>query len=65
MLGKLQRNLERKKDGRLPVKFRFDVKVVELRMIPESIDICRVVWSRGAKVLMTDISQVEDGNAES
>lgn len=62
MLKKLQRNLERKKDGKTPVKFRFDVQIKELRGVPGNVDHCRVVWSRGAKVQMTDLALVTEGN---
>lgn len=64
MFKKLQRNLERKKEGKTPIKFRFDVQVKELQGVPASVDECRVVWSRGAKVQMTDLAHAHEGNGQ-
>ena len=61
MFKKLQRQLERKREGRHPLKFRFDVKVLSVVGIPKALRQCRVVWSRGAKVQITPPAEAKDG----
>ncbi|GMH35754.1 hypothetical protein BSKO_03622 [Bryopsis sp. KO-2023] len=64
MFKKIQRNIERKRDGKVPIKFRFEITIHELTGIPPKVDLCRVVWARGAKIQMTNAAQVHDGAAK-
>ncbi|CAD7694989.1 unnamed protein product [Ostreobium quekettii] len=65
MFKKISRHLERKREGKVPVKFRFDVRCLDLRGVPsKSVKQCRVVWSRGPKVQMTKLSMVASGVAK-
>lgn len=59
MLGRISRGLAHKKAGR--VKYRFDVVVEKLDNLPGPVKKCRVVWSRGPKLQMTDIKDVHKG----
>ncbi|GMH42813.1 hypothetical protein BSKO_10732 [Bryopsis sp. KO-2023] len=64
MFKKLQRQIERKRDGKIPLKFRFDVRVVGVSDLPVTVDKCRVVWARGPKVQMTRVRGAKDGAAQ-
>lgn len=64
MFKKLQRQIERKRDGKVPLKFRFDVRVVGVAGMPVTVDKCRVVWARGPKVQMTQVRGAKDGAAD-
>ena len=43
------------------VKYKFDVLVVQLEGVPTAVKKCRVVWSRSAKVQMTEIKEARNG----
>jgi hypothetical protein len=59
MLARISRGLAHQKAGR--VKYRFDVVVEKLDNLPGPVKKCRVVWSRGPKLQMTDIKDVQKG----
>jgi len=61
MLGRLSRGLGHKSGGRKGVKYRFDVVVEKLDNLPSPVKKCRVVWSRGPKLQMTDTKDVNKG----
>jgi hypothetical protein len=61
MFKKLSRGLAHKSGGKTPLKFRFDVQVVQLENLPSAVKNCRVVWSRGAKVQMTEFKNTLNG----
>lgn len=61
MLGKISRGLGHKSGGKQSTKYRFDVVVEKLDNLPSAIKKCRVVWSRGPKLQMTDIKDVSKG----
>lgn len=56
MLKKLSRKIERRREGSVPIKFRFDVECRDLTGLPPAVKQCRVVWSRGPKVQMTNLA---------
>jgi hypothetical protein len=43
------------------LKFRFDVQVDKLENLPAAVKKCRVVWSRGSKLQMTELRDVRGG----
>lgn len=59
MLGRISRGL--KSGGKQGVKYRFDVVVEKLDNLPGPVKRCRVVWSRGPKLQMTEIKDVNKG----
>lgn len=61
MLGRLSRGLGHKSGAKKGVKYRFDVFVEKLDNLPAPVKKCRVVWSRGPKLQMTDIKEVTKG----
>eukprot|EP00775_Hariotina_reticulata_P010260 gene10260-10419_t len=61
---KITRGLGHKASGKQALKYRFDVFVDKLDNLPGPVKRCRVVWSRGPKVQMTDIKEVTRGAAE-
>lgn len=63
MLKKFSRSFERKRDGKTPVKFRFDVHVVKVTGAFASNAALRVLWTRGSKVQMTQGVAVQSGAA--
>lgn len=62
MFKKIHRQLERKREGRVPLKFRFDVQIVQITNLPPAVNKCRVVWARGPKVQMTRVETAAKGN---
>lgn len=64
MFKKLGRGLAHKSGGKTPLKFRFDVQVVQLENLPSPIKNCRVVWSRGAKMQITDFKNALNGKTD-
>lgn len=60
MLGRISRGLGHK-TGKKGVKYRFDVVVEKLDNLPSPVKKCRVVWSRGPKLQMTEIRDVNKG----
>jgi hypothetical protein len=63
MFGKLTRGISHKSSSKQKLKFRFDVHVEKLDNLPAPVKKCRVVWSRGPKLQMTDIKDVKNGAA--
>lgn len=61
MFTKLSRGLAHKSGGKQRLKYRFDVFVDKLDNLPAPVKRCRVVWSRGPKVQMTDVQDVAKG----
>lgn len=61
MFKKIHRQLERKREGRVPLKFRFDVQIVQVSNLPPAVNECRVVWSRGPKIQMTRVEPAVEG----
>jgi hypothetical protein len=61
MLGRLSRGLGHKSGQRRGAKYRFDVLVDKLDNLPAPVKRCRVLWSRGAKVQMTNMKDVTKG----
>lgn len=61
MLAKLTRSLERKREGKTAVKYRFDVHVVKASGTFTGNPSLRVIWTRGSKVQMTDGVKVDAG----
>lgn len=53
MLRKFSRSLERKRDGKVAMKFRFDVQVTKVIGAFLCTEPLRVVWNRGGKVQVT------------
>jgi hypothetical protein len=49
------------KPGRAGLKFRFSVHVDKLENLPAAVKKCRVVWSRGSKLQMTELRDVRGG----
>lgn len=47
--------------GKKAQKFHLNVFVEKLDNLPSAVKRCRVVWSRGAKVQMTDVKDVAKG----
>ncbi len=43
------------------VKYKFDVQVVQLEGVPGPVKKCRVVWSRSAKMQMTEVKECRNG----
>lgn len=42
-------------------KVKFDLQVVQVENLPQAVRKCRVVWSRSAKVQMTAVKDVRNG----
>lgn len=61
MLKKLSRGMSHKAGAKTALKFRFDVQIDKLENLPGPVKKCRVVWSRGPKLQMTDIKAVNQG----
>jgi hypothetical protein len=61
MLARLSKGLAHKTGGKTALKFRFDVQVDRLENLPPAVKRCRVVWSRGAKLQMTDMKEAGGG----
>jgi hypothetical protein len=61
MLGRLSRGIGHKSGGKRGCKFRFDILVDKLDNLPAPVKRCRVVWSRGAKLQMTEVKDVSKG----
>lgn len=59
MFGKFTANLKRKGRGSHGSKFRLEVQVVQVKGLPSAVKKCRLVWSRSAKVQMTDVKDVK------
>lgn len=49
--------------GKEALKFRFEVSVDRLDSLPAAVRRCRVVWSRGSKVQMTEVVDAGGGVA--
>jgi len=63
MLKKFSRSIERKRDGKAAVKFRFDVEVQKITGEFSNNSVLRVIWTRGSKVQMTKGVAVREGEA--
>lgn len=61
MLGRISRGIGHKSGGKKGTKYRFDIVIEKLDNLPGPIKKCRVVWSRGAKLQMTSIKDVNKG----
>lgn len=61
MIGKLQRKINRAQKGKVSIKVKFDLIIHKVVHIPSTVDSCRVVWQRGAKIQLTDDKPVRDG----
>ncbi len=61
MLGKLARGLGHKAGSKKALKYRIDVTIDKLDNLPGPVKKCRVVWSRGPKLQMTEIQEVKHG----
>jgi hypothetical protein len=61
MLGRISRGIGHKSGGKTRTKYRFDVVIEKLDNLPAPVKKCRVVWSRGPKLQMTDIKDVNKG----
>lgn len=56
------KSLARKSTGSArPCKYKFDVDVLQLDNIPAAVKKCRIVWSRKAKVQMTETVEPKRG----
>lgn len=60
MLARLSKGLA-PKSGKAALKFRFEVCVDRLESLPAAVKKCRVVWSRGTKLQMTELADVRGG----
>lgn len=63
MLSRISRGL--RTGNKQPLKYRFDVRVEKLDNLPGPVKKCRVVWSRGAKLQMTETQDVRNGELRS
>jgi hypothetical protein len=63
MLGRISRGLGHKSSAKQALKFRFDIQIDKLDNLPGPVKKCRVVWSRAAKLQMTDMKDVKNGMA--
>lgn len=61
---KIARGLGHKTSGKQRLKYRLDVFVEKLDNLPKPLKKCRVVWSRGPKVQMTDIKDVTNSEQQ-
>jgi hypothetical protein len=59
MFGKLTAGLKRAGRGSHGAKYRLEVQVLQVKGLPAAVKRCRVVWSRSAKVQMTDVKDVK------
>jgi len=66
-LGKMFKKLGRALGGGgkgSSLRVKFDLEVVQVDNLPQAVRKCRVVWSRSAKVQMTNIKDVRGGAAQ-
>eukprot|EP01026_Neomeris_dumetosa_P075621 TRINITY_DN8013_c1_g1_i1.p1 TRINITY_DN8013_c1_g1~~TRINITY_DN8013_c1_g1_i1.p1 ORF type:complete len:681 (+),score=151.12 TRINITY_DN8013_c1_g1_i1:199-2241(+) len=64
MFRKVKKQLERKREGKSSTKFRFEVTNLRLEgVMAPGLEEVRVVWSKGAKVQMTNIQPLDNGRA--
>ena len=61
LLARLSKGLAHKAGGKTALKFRFDVQIDKLENLPSAVKKCRVVWSRGSKLQMTEMKDVGRG----
>ena len=59
MFGKFTAGLKRAGKGAHGAKYKLDVQVVQVKGLPGAVKKCRVVWSRAAKVQMTEVKEVK------
>jgi hypothetical protein len=60
-LGKLKGLGTSSKAGSSGSRVKFDLQVVQVERLPQSVRKCRVMWSRSAKVQMTALKDVRSG----
>mmetsp|Transcript_3202 Transcript_3202/g.5285 ORF Transcript_3202/g.5285 Transcript_3202/m.5285 type:complete len:482 (-) Transcript_3202:154-1599(-) len=58
MFGKFAHGIQRAGRGSHGSKYRVEVEVISLDNVPDSISKCRLVWSRGVKISITDVRNV-------
>jgi hypothetical protein len=61
MLARISKGFGHKASGKSALKFRFDVQIEKLENLPSAVKKCRVVWSRGSKLQMTEMKDVRGG----